>query len=260
MKISKITFFGPYYILPTEQDKIAAELEKADYQGGFEDKGWRDELVERVRDQWQMRGYFEAKADLVEVRKLSQAPETTIASAIVHVEEGEQYRLKEITFSNINVFSPAELRAAFPMQPGQVFATEAVRNGLKALRALYVGKGYINFTPVPDASIDEKSRTIVLAIDADEGEQFRFGSVRFQSDDPTEARDVTAACTPNVAGQIYSSAVAEEIAGCVKRLGWAIESDDTDQHGNARANTVDLVFNLRAVKPCSAPDTERSHN
>lgn len=52
---------------------------------------------------------------------------------------------------------------------------EKIRQGLDQMPKLYANHGYINFTPVPGTTADGQSGTVSLAIDIDEGMQFRSG-------------------------------------------------------------------------------------
>ena len=95
----------------------------------------------------------------------------------MQVEEGPRYRLKDITFAGGTVFPAARLRLLFPINDGDVFSTSRVRQGINELRRVYGGRGYINFTPVPDTEINDEDRTIRVRFEPDEGKQFRIASV-----------------------------------------------------------------------------------
>jgi outer membrane protein assembly factor BamA len=56
----------------------------------------------------------------------------------VNVEEGPQYRLSGITFSNNRAISNIEgLRRLFPIEDGEVFRREKIARGLENLRHAY---------------------------------------------------------------------------------------------------------------------------
>ncbi len=58
------------------------------------------------------------------------------------VEEGDRYRLKEITFTgNKAVTNTRALRAQFKIKDGDIFDTEAIRKGLENLRKAYAALG-----------------------------------------------------------------------------------------------------------------------
>lgn len=93
------------------------------------------------------------------------------------MDEGEQYRLKEISFKDERAFSEEELRRQFQIVDGDIFDVEKIRQGLDKMRKLYANCGYINFSPVPDTAAGDQAATVSLTIDIDEGMQFRIGSL-----------------------------------------------------------------------------------
>ena len=102
------------------------------------------------------------------------------------VEEGQRYRLKEITFTgNKAVTEHAGAAALFKIKDGDIFDTEAIRKGLEELRKAYAALGYINFTPVPNTDADDEKRLISLRIDLDEGKQFYVRRIEFQGNTTT---------------------------------------------------------------------------
>ena len=134
-----------------------------------------EEIAERVRYACQVHGFFKAVMGRPSVTVLSETPQQEIVDISLAVNEGEQYRLKDISFTGEKAFSAEELRAEFHIVDGDIFNTEKIRQGLDALRKLYAAKGYVNFTPVPNTQADDAAHTISLLIDTDEGAQFRIG-------------------------------------------------------------------------------------
>lgn len=138
-----------------------------------------DDAAELAREAWQDRGYFSTE--------VSSNSKTLTSNALVQrivvdldVEAGTQYVLREITFKDNNAIpDSAYLRRLFPIQPGDIFSREKVASGLKNLRDAYFDKGYINFAPIPLPTVDDQNRSVSLAIDIDEGRQFRISSVEF---------------------------------------------------------------------------------
>ena len=155
-----------------------------------------NEDAERVRYYYQTKGYFKALVgdpktqihDTSGVRwywPLKSTPGKSV-DITLPVEEGQRYRLKEITFSgNKAVTNTAGLRALFKIKDGEIFDTEAVRKGLESLRKAYAALGYINFTPVPNTEADDEKKLISLRIDVDEGKQFFVRRIEFQGNTTT---------------------------------------------------------------------------
>jgi outer membrane protein insertion porin family len=118
------------------------------------------EDAERVRYYYQTKGYFKAlvgdprtqihdTSGFVWYFPFKPSPGKAV-DITMPVEEGQRYRLKQITFSgNKAIRNTAPLRTLFKLKDGDIFDTEAVRKGLEQLRKAYAALGYINFTPVP---------------------------------------------------------------------------------------------------------------
>jgi outer membrane translocation and assembly module TamA len=143
-----------------------------------------EEIAERVRYACQVRGFFKADVGRPSVTVVSQTPQKEIVDIAFSVNEGEQYRLKDISFTGEKAFSAEELRAEFHIVDGDIFNTAEIRQGLDALRKIYQGKGYVNFTPVPNTQVDDAAHTISLIIDTDEGAQFRIGRLVLDGPEP----------------------------------------------------------------------------
>lgn len=138
-----------------------------------------DDAAELAREAWQDRGYFSTDVSSNSKTLTSNALVQRIAVDL-DVEAGSQYVLREITFKDNNaILDSAYLRRLFPIRPGDIFSREKVASGLNNLRDAYFDKGYINFAPIPLPTVDDQNRSVSLAIDIDEGRQFRISSVDF---------------------------------------------------------------------------------
>jgi outer membrane protein insertion porin family len=143
-----------------------------------------EEDTERVRNEYQNRGYFkvivnEPKTEIHDTGHagvhvpLLQGGAGKSVDITMPIEEGERYTLGGITFKNNKAVSNQKaLRAIFAIKDGDVFSKEKVGKGLDALRKAYGQLGYINFTPVPETRFDDEKKLIFLDIDVDEGKQY----------------------------------------------------------------------------------------
>jgi outer membrane protein assembly factor BamA len=85
---------------------------------------------------------------------------------------GPQYRTGQVGFRNNHVFSEEELRSMFKVASGDVFNPAKIRQGLDQMHSAYVARRYLDFTSVPDATIDDVHHVIGLVIACEEGKQF----------------------------------------------------------------------------------------
>lgn len=153
-----------------DRQKIIQDLQGRTYKSGNV-----HEIVQRARYELQERGFFKANVSRSSVVVVSETPRQEIVDIVLSVRTGEQYRLKDISFTGEKAFSAEELQVEFPLVDGDVFNVEKVRQGLDKLRKIYESKGYVNFTPVPNTQADDAAHTISLMVDVDEGAQFRIG-------------------------------------------------------------------------------------
>ncbi len=158
-----------------DQERIVASLKRGTYRGSAD--GVEEEVIERVRAAWQDRGYFKVQVR-GDVKMLTGSPTSSRIAVTALVDEGQQYRLREITFKNNRAISNTRaLRNLFPTKDGDVFSRKEIAKGLENLSKAYGQVGYVNFTSIPNTGIDDERELIDLDIDVDEGKQFYVSSV-----------------------------------------------------------------------------------
>jgi outer membrane protein insertion porin family len=156
-----------------------------------------DEDTERVRNEYQNRGYFKANPSQTKTQihdtghagghiPLLQGGAGKAVDITMVIDEGDRYTLGGITFKNNKaVQNTKALRAIFPIKDGDVFSKEKVGKGLENLRKAYGQLGYINFTSIPETRFDDDKKQIFLDIDVDEGKQFYVRRIEFQGNTTT---------------------------------------------------------------------------
>ena len=83
------------------------------------------------------------------------------------------YRTGQIAFKSNPVFSVEELHSMFKVESGDIFSPAKIRQALERMRSAYVERHYLNFTMVPETSIDDSRHVINVVIECDEGKQVR---------------------------------------------------------------------------------------
>jgi outer membrane protein insertion porin family len=219
-----------------------------------------NEDVERVRAEYQNRGYFKV---------LVQDPKTEIhdtghtgfhvpllqkglgksVDITMPIEEGDRYKLGSITFKNNKaIHSEKALRSLFPIKDGEVFSREKIAKGLENLRKAYGEFGYINFTSVPDTKFDDEKKLVNLEIDVDEGKQFYVRRIEFEGNTTTRDKVIRREIALEE-GQIYNSRLWEFSLLRLNQLGYfdQLKPDDpntTDRHLDEKNGSVDLTLKV----------------
>ncbi len=216
------------------------------------------EDAERVRYYYQTKGYFKAlvadpKTQIHDTSGVKwywpfKSSPGKAVDITLPVEEGQRYRLKDITFSgNKAVTNTAGLRALFKIKDGDVFDTEAIRKGLEALRKAYAALGYINFTPVPNTEADDDKKLISLRIDLDEGKQFFVRRIEFQGNTTTRDKVIRRELALEE-GQVYNGNLWELSLLRLNQLQYfevLKPEQDSEIKQNVQDSTVDITLKVR---------------
>ncbi|HMK30207.1 MAG TPA: outer membrane protein assembly factor BamA [Terriglobales bacterium] len=216
-----------------------------------------EEDAERVRDAYQQKGYFKAlvQEPKTQIRDTSgfhipliQKGGGKVVDITMPVEEGERYHLGTITFSgNKAVTNIAALRRLIPMKDGDIFNVELMRKGIKNLRDAYGELGYINFTPVPDTSIDDEKKLINLKFDLDEGKQYFVRRIEFKGNTTTRDKVIRRELALEE-GNVYNSKLWEFSLLRLNQLGYfeplKVEQDSDIKQDNQNG-TVDITLKVK---------------
>jgi outer membrane protein insertion porin family len=219
-----------------------------------------EEDTERVRAEYQNRGYFKVLVDdpKTEIHDTGHTGfhipwiQPGLGKSVditMPIEEGDRYRLGTITFKNNKAIpNSAALRALFPMKDGEIFSREKIAKGLENLRKAYGEAGYINFTSVPDTKFDDEKKIVNLEIDVDEGKQFYVRRIEFQGNTTTRDKVIRREIALEE-GQIYNSRYWELSLLRLNQLGYfdQLKPDDpntTERHLDEKAGTVDLTLKV----------------
>jgi outer membrane protein insertion porin family len=219
-----------------------------------------DEDTERVRNEYQNRGYFkvivnEPKTQIHDTGHqgghipLLQSGPGKAVDITMPIEEGDRYTLGSISFKNNKaVQNTKALRALFPIKDGDIFSKDKIAKGLENLRKAYGDQGYINFTSVPETRFDDEKKLIHLDVDVDEGKQFYVRRIEFQGNTTTRDKVIRREIALEE-GNIYSSRLWELSLLRLNQLGYfdQLKPEDpniTDRKLDEKDGLVDLTLKV----------------
>jgi outer membrane protein insertion porin family len=221
-----------------------------------------EEDKERVRDAYQKQGYFTAKAldHTLKIRDvggytggfhipiIKENKPGKVEDITIPVEEGQRYYLAKIDFEGVKLFrSPDFLGRLFQMQPGDVFSTEKLRNGLKNLTKVYSQFGYIDYVAEPQIDIVPNSNKINLTLNADEGKQFFVRRIDFTGNTTTRDKVIRREILIDE-GDVYNSTLWDASILRLNQLGYfeaLKENESYELKRNAGTNTVDINLKVK---------------
>jgi|HubBroStandDraft_6_1064221.scaffolds.fasta_scaffold00267_19 outer membrane protein insertion porin family len=219
-----------------------------------------DEDTERVRNEFQNRGYFKALVNDPKTQihdtghtgfhiPLLQPGAGKAVDITMPIEEGDRYTLGSINFKNNKAVANVKaLRAIFPIKDGDVFNKEKIGKGIENLRKAYGELGYINFTSVPETRFDDDKKLIFLDIDVDEGKQFYVRRIEFEGNTTTRDKVIRREVALEE-GNIYNSRLWELSLLRLNQLGYfdQLKPDDpntTIRQLDEKDGLVDLTLKV----------------
>ncbi len=217
--------------------------------------------MEMLRDFYQRRGYFTARAvdHQVEIRDVGggkfRIPPLLWnrpgkrADVRIQVEEGRRYVLNKVDYSGMTVFKVPEFitRDIFRMVPGEYFSTEKLRKGLEEMQKLYGRFGYIDFVPEPSFDLIPNSNKLDMTINVDEGKQFFVRRIDFAGNTTTRDKVIRRELLLDE-GDMFSSRLWELSILRLNQLGYfdpLKEKESADIKRDTRASTVDITLSVK---------------
>ncbi len=133
------------------------------------------------------------------------------------------------------------------MKDGDIFNADMVRKGLEDLRKVYGALGYINFTAVPDTTVDEEHKLITLKIDIEEGKQFYVRRIEFRGNTTTRDKVIRRELAIEE-GNLYNSQLWELSLMRLNQLSYfePLKPEQASEvHQNVADNSVDITLKLK---------------
>jgi outer membrane protein assembly factor BamA len=245
--VVNFTFTHAPSLSPRDKARIRKEIRTAISPCGVIDDELQ-EMLERVRQVYQHRGYFKVLIEDPQLTITRKNGSPQVIDVMISVQEGRQYRFKDISFTGGTVFPEAAMRRQFPIESGDIFNTEKIRVGLDRLHGLYGAEGYINFTPVPDTVVDDDNGLISLKIDMDEGQEFRYGKLIISGEESRPgAKEELLKAWRAYQGTVYDPEALKDFLRDIHARPNVRPEDIFETSKDERSGVIDVHLNL--VKP-----------
>ncbi len=217
--------------------------------------------TEMIRQAYLDAGYFQAKVEVEKVNivvkggsgwrlpiiKMNQAG--IHANVNLRVEEGRQYRLRNINFQGFKLFKTPEslMLPVFRMDKGDVFSAEKLRKGLEQMRKLYGVYGFMDFVPEPNFDFIPDTNQVDLTLTADEGKQFFIRRIDFSGNTTTRDKVIRREILLDE-GDMFNMDLWEMSILRLNQLGYfemLKKEDAADIKRNPNSNTVDITLKVK---------------
>ncbi len=220
-----------------------------------------EEDQDRVRNFYQERGYFTARATGADVEIVDVGggkfkiplfyPNKPGKRANVRmtIEEGKQYRLGKINFTGVKFFRTPEslFPPIFGMGEGDVFSTAKLRKGMEQFRKLYGEFGFLDMVPEPEFEPDTNTGILNMTMAVDEGKQFFVRRIDFSGNTTTRDKVIRREILIDE-GDLFNTRLWEVSLLRLNQLGYfevLKEEEAANITRDTRNNTVDITLKVK---------------
>jgi outer membrane protein insertion porin family len=105
---------------------------------------------------------------------------------VIPVEEGERYRLGELSFEGLNVLKEEFVRDYIKLQTGEIYNESKFKKAYEKLRDLYGTLGYFQWTGVTERNPDPEREVVDVVVRMEEDQQYFVGRIDFVGNDTTK--------------------------------------------------------------------------
>jgi len=114
------------------------------------------------------------------VTEPSKRPEVVGVSVAVSVEEGPTYKLGAVHFTGAAARQAKELEDLVKWRKDESINFDEIKAGLNRIVKRYKTTGYLHAVARADRTIDDKDRTVELAVNVDAGPEFKYGALEIR--------------------------------------------------------------------------------
>jgi outer membrane protein insertion porin family len=188
----------------------------------FDEQGFEEDKANLIA-YYNDRGYYSARVlrDSVYLDRSGGDAELVVD---ILVEEGPEYRIRDVSFDGNAEYTDAQLRAALAVERGELYNRSKLEQSLyynpqhTDITSLYSDRGYLRFNIQPKISeVDGDSLDIVFEID--EGDVYEFGEITIKGNTRTKEHVIRRQIR-TVPGQTYSRQAIERSIRELIQLGY----------------------------------------
>jgi len=246
--VLKLAFTGVQKVDPVLLQAAARPLIGKDFDASFI-KGFSNAGIASV---YRRRGYLRARfGDPVpQLLKGDEPPNSVLLT--IPVWEGEQYKLKEITWLGQSVIPYKDLEKSIRLAPGNAVDAVQLEQDVLALAMLFHPKGYLNADVKSKEILDDATGTAVYQMQINQGDLFTLGKLEIAGLDEAHVRSLEKLCrlhTGDPYDRSYWNTLIQQAGRSLppNASGWKASTQETIK---AETKTVDvkLTFAPRASR------------
>ncbi len=186
--VKRVFFQGNNAI--SESALRALTFTREDWLLGFLDKAgsYQKEALDfdkyTIENFYQSNGFLAANVTDIITEKDTDPKSNDVFVTFV-IDEGDLYRVSSVKAQGNEIFSQEELLRVIPIQPGDLYSKEKIRNAMETLRLLWGEKGYIYAEIEPSVVPNLEDKTVEIEFFSSLGDQVFVNRINIQGNKKT---------------------------------------------------------------------------
>ncbi len=218
--IGNIRFDGNKILSDKELRKVMETKEKWIFswltgRGTYNEQVLQNDL-DIVADQYYNQGYVQVK---VRQPRITLKDDNKKMDVDIEIDEGEQFRVGELTVQGDLLQSKEEILALSKLKPNDIFSREQLRASVLAVNNLYADRGYAYVNVSPLTRIDPEKKLVNLAFDIEQGIQVTIDRIRITGNEKTRDKVIRREMKVTE-GELYNASKLNESRRKVNNLGF----------------------------------------
>jgi len=164
---------------------------------------------------------------------------------VIPIEEGEQYRLGELSFEGLTVLKEEFVRETIKLKTGEVYNESKFKKAYENLRELYGNLGYFQWTGSTRRTPDAEKKVVNVVVVMEEDIQYFVGEISFVGNESTKDKVIRREVFLNE-GSIFNTEALKLSIQRINQLGYfkPIEGAPDIRPNPDAENKVDVTFQV----------------
>ncbi len=209
----------------------------------------REELrrdLDRIRAYYLDNGFLDIAVEEPEIQVDAQRKKLRI---LIRVQEGPQYRIRELTIKGNHLLSEAEIRGLIKSRSEGIFSRETLQGDVVAITDRYAERGYLFADVAPITDIQRAETTVDVALEITEGRQAFINRIEITGNVRTRDKVIRRELLL-VEGDVFNSARLQASRRNLQNLGY-FDEVKLDTKRAAAEDRVDVAVDVKE-KPTGA--------
>ncbi len=164
---------------------------------------------------------------------------------VIPVDEGDQYRLGDLTFEGLTVIKEDFVREFIKLRSGEVYNESKFKKAYEKLRELYGTLGYFQWTGATERTPDAERKVVDVVVRMEEDLQYFVGQITFVGNETTKDKVIRREVFMNE-GSVFNTEALKMSVQRINQLGYfkPIEGAPDIRPNPDEENKVDVTFQV----------------